>query len=97
MEAIQAANSNAVERHHQSIGQEHLLLALLEAEEGLIPQLWQKMDLSAEDTARKVRNELDKLPRITGSYDPERVYLSSALNSALTAAESRAQTMKDDY
>ena len=97
IEALTTAHNLGVERHHQAIGQEHLLLALLEAEEGLIPELWQKMNLSAKDTAEKVRNELDKLPRITGSYDPERIYLSSALNSALTAAESRAQSMKDDY
>ena len=97
IEALTTAHNIGVERHHQSIGQEHLLLALLEAEEGLIPELWQKMNLSKDDTARKVRSELDKLPRITGSYDPESIYLSSALNSALTAAESRAQAMKDDY
>ena len=97
IEALTTAHNIGVERHHQSIGQEHLLIALLEAEEGLIPELWQKMDISAKDTARKVRNELDKLPRITGTYDPEKVYLSSALNSALTAAEARAQTMRDDY
>ena len=97
IEALTTAHNIGVERHHQSIGQEHLLLALLEADEGLIPELWQKMDLSAKDTAGKMRAELDKLPRITGSYDPEHVYLSSALNSALTAAESRAQAMKDDY
>ena len=97
IEALTTAHNIGVERHHQSIGQEHLLIALLEADEGLIPELWQKMNLSAKDTAEKVRIELEKLPRITGSYDPEHVYLSSALNSALTAAESRAQAMKDDY
>ena len=97
IEALTTAQNLGEERHHQTIGQEHLLLALLEAEEGLIPELWQKMNISAKDTAEKVRNELDKLPRITGSYDAERVYLSSALNAALNAAESRAQTMKDDY
>ena len=97
IEALTTAHNIGVERHHQAIGQEHLLLALLETKEGLIPELWRKMDLSVEDTTCKVRSELDKLPRITGSYDPERIYLSTALNSALTTAESRAQTMKDDY
>ena len=97
IEALTTAHNIGVERHHQAIGQEHLLLALLETKEGLIPELWRKMNLSVEDTAGKVRSELDKLPRITGSYDPERIYLSAALNSALTTAESRAQTMKDDY
>ena len=97
IEALTTAHNIGVERHHQAIGQEHLLLALLETKEGLIPELWRKMNLSVEDTADKVRSELDKLPRITGSYDPERIYLSAALNSALTTAESRAQTMKDDY
>ena len=97
IEALTTAHNIGAERHHQAIGQEHLLLALLETKEGLIPELWRKMNLSVEDTADKVRSELDKLPRITGSYDPERIYLSAALNSALTTAESRAQTMKDDY
>lgn len=97
IEALTTAHNIGVERHHQAIGQEHLLLALLETKEGLIPELWRKMNLSVEDTVGKVRSELDKLPRITGSYDPERIYLSAALNSALTTAESRAQTMKDDY
>ena len=97
IEALTTAHNIGVERHHQAIGQEHLLLALLETKEGLIPELWRKMNLSVEDTTCKVRSELDKLPRITGSYDPERIYLSTALNSALTTAESRAQTLKDDY
>ena len=98
MEALTNANSIGAERHHQSIGQEHLLYALLTAEEGLIPELWRKMGLSPQNTAAKVAAELDKLPQVSGSgYDPERIYISTALDQALTAAEGRAKTMKDDY
>ncbi|MBO4534376.1 MAG: type VI secretion system ATPase TssH, partial [Clostridia bacterium] len=98
MEALQSANSIGVERHHQSIGQEHLLLALLKADEGLVPELWRKMGLDPYVAIGKLEAELGKLPQISGSgYDPERIYISNALDQALNAAEAKATAMKDDY
>ncbi len=98
MEALQDAQRLATEMHHQSIGQEHLLSALLTAQEGLIGELWRKMGLDPDQTLRLVEAQLNKIPQVSGGgYDPERIYISTALDQALTASEKRAEGMKDDY
>ena len=64
LEAIQEAQAVATEYGNQQIEQPHLLLALLETENGLIPQLLTKMGLTAPSFAAAVKNEVQKLPRV---------------------------------
>ena len=67
MEAIQAAQRLAQEEGHQQIEQVHLLLALVEAERGLVPQLLTAMGLTLPSLEAALRKELSKLPRVSGS------------------------------
>ena len=67
LEAIQGAQSLAIEHANQQIEQGHLLLALLRQEGGLIPQLLQKMGVTVESLEAAVAQEVDKLPKVTGA------------------------------
>ena len=98
LEAVQEAQNLAVENNHLQIGQEHLLLALLTQQDGLIPQLLKKMDLDAESVARDARQQVEKLPGVTGpGREAGKIYVSAGMDSALTEAEREAERMKDEY
>ena len=97
LEAMQRAQSMAVAHHHQQLEQVHLLSALLEQENGLVPQLLRKMEVTVESLQSTVNEELRKLPSVTGSREADRVYISVDLERTLTGAEAQAGLMKDDY
>ena len=97
LEAVQLAQSIARENHHQQLEQLHLLAALLEQEGGLTPQLLTKMGRTPESLHGAVNAELGKLPRVSGSREADRFYISQGTDDVLHAAEDQAQTMKDEY
>lgn len=93
LEAIQNAQSVAVEYGNPQIDQQHLLANLLTQEEGLIPQLLQKMDVNVNGLLQGVEAEIKKLPRVSGGQ----TYVSGGLEKTLVAAEKLAENMKDEY
>ena len=96
-EAIQSAQQLMTQNHNPQLEQIHLLGALLQQENGLVPQLLKKMDVTVESLQAAAEAELQKLPSISGSVDFDRVNADSSLVSALNAAENQAKTMKDEY
>ena len=98
LEAVRSAQGIANEHANQQIEQAHLLLALLQQEGGLIPQLLQKMGVTVESLEAAVRREVEKLPKVTGGgRNPEQVYISRAVDDAFNGAEKLADQMKDDF
>ena len=98
LEAIQAAQSLAVEYGNQQIEQPHLLCALVEQEGGFIPQLLANMGLTVESFRAAVRHEVEKLPKVSGSgREADKVYVSGGVDKALNTAVSIASSMKDEY
>ena len=96
--AIQGAQELAVERGNQQIEQEHLLLALLTDEQGFIPQLLSAMGMTVPSFAAAVKAEVEKLPKVSGGgREADKVYVAQDVDRALKAAESAAQSMKDEY
>lgn len=93
LEAIQNAQSMAVEYGNPQMNQQHLLVTLLTQDEGLIPQLMQKMNVNVNGLLQAAENEVKKLPRATGGQ----TYVSSDLEKTLTAAEKLAENMTDEY
>ncbi len=93
LEAIQNAQSMAVEYGNPQMDQQHLLVTLLTQDEGLIPQLMQKMNVDVNGLLQAAENEVKKLPRATGGQ----TYVSSDLEKTLTAAEKLAENMTDEY
>ena len=98
LEAIQRAQSVAVEHANQQIEQAHLMLALLQQEGGLIPQLLRKMGVSEESLDAAVKQEIDKLPKVTGAgREADKYYIARQVDAVFTAAEQLAEQMKDDF
>ena len=96
--AIQGAQDIAVEHGNQQIEQEHLLLALLSDEQGFIPQLLSAMGMTVPSFAAAVTAQVEKLPKVSGGgREAGQVYIAQDVDKALKAAESTAQSMKDEY
>ena len=98
IEALQDAQSIAIENGNQQIGQEHLLLSLAEQQDGLISELVRKMGVSPEAFKAELRSAVDRLPKVSGSgADPDKIYISRETEQALNEAEHNAEKMKDDF
>lgn len=98
MEALQSAQSLAVEYQNQALCHEHLFCALLAQEDGLIPQLLQKMGADAGSVQAAFSEKIAQLPHVTGSgREPDKVYITPELDKALNEAEKTAQRMQDEY
>ena len=93
LEAIQNAQSSAIEYGNPMLDQQHLLLALLQQEDGLIPQLLQKMEVNVNGLTQAVENEVKRMPRVSGGQ----TRVSVDLEKTLTASEKLAENMTDEY
>lgn len=97
-EALAAAQRQAVRLSHQQVDVEHLLLALVEQEQGLAAPILQKAGASRDRLKRGIEQELERLPRVAGqSGGPDQVYVTGRLNRLLTQAEDEAKRLKDEY
>ena len=98
IEAIQRAQSMAIEYGHMQVDQEHLMLALTEDGAALIPQLLGKCGISVDSLRAGLQDSLSRIPRVSGpGRETDKVYISPELDKALTEAEVRARQMKDEY
>ena len=97
-EAFYEAQNMAVKFGHQEVDGEHLALALLTQENGLIPKLIAKMDLPAENIVNSLEMELRKRPRVSGAgQEAGKIYVSQRLSQLLVKAEEEADALKDEY
>ena len=98
LEALQSAQTLAIEHQNMQIEQAHLVYALLGQENGLIPQLLKKMDVDVEGLARAVDGEIARIPGVSGSGRKSgEIYISQEVDAALAQAEKTADKMKDEY
>src|SRR4029077_19057793 len=93
-EAIQAAQSLADQGNHQAIEPEHLLLALLQQQEGVVGPLLAKLGARADALTRQVQAEMDKLPKVKGGG---RQYASPRFEGVINRAWEEAERLKDEY
>jgi ATP-dependent Clp protease ATP-binding subunit ClpB len=97
-EALQSAQTKALRYGHQEADGEHLLLALLEQPEGLIPRLLGRMEVPTEALKAEVERELSRRPRVSGpGVEAGKIYLTKALQQILVRAEDEAKRLKDEY
>ena len=97
-EALQAAQRIAVEYSNNTVEQEHLLAALAQQQDGLIPQMLTNMGTDPNAFAQTALQKVETLPRVTGNgRDPNQIYIGTDLDRALNAAEAQAKQMKDEY
>ena len=97
LEAIQKAQDLAVQNQNSQIEEEHLILALLEQEDSLIKELFNKMGIP-ENFERDIRNKVENDPKmIGGARKADSIYVSQDVDMVLTKSEKIADKMKDEY
>ncbi len=96
-EALQEAQGLALKKGHQQVDVEHLALALLRQEDGLIPRLLKKMDVPLDTFQISLEKELDRRPRVVGGSAAESLTMTRRLALLLTKAEEEARRFKDEY
>ena len=97
-EAFYEAQNIAVRHGHQEVDAENLALALLRQENGLIPRLFDKMNIPVESLAGAIENELNKKPRVSGAgQETGKIYVSQRISKILVRAEDEANGLKDEY
>src|SRR5947209_179245 len=93
-EAVMAAQELAESHSHQQVDAEHLLLALLDQEDGLVPELLRRMGVSLADLHARVTADLERISKV---YGGGQLYMAQSLNRVLKSADDEAKRMKDEY
>ena len=97
LEAIQEAQSIAIENQNAQIEEEHLLLALLNQEDSLIKELLKKINIPQE-FEKELNDKIEGLPKMTGgARQANSIYVSQDVDQVLTNSEKIANKMKDEY
>jgi ATP-dependent Clp protease ATP-binding subunit ClpB len=97
-EALQSAQTKALRYGNQEVDGEHLLLALLEQPEGLVPRLLARMEAPTEALKAEVERELSRRPKVSGpGAEAGKIYLTQRLQQILIRAEDEAKRLKDEY
>ncbi|MGN0609137.1 MAG: ATP-dependent chaperone ClpB [Oscillospiraceae bacterium] len=98
LDAINSAQSTAIEYQNMNVEQEHLLYALLNQENGLIPQLFESIGADSESVKNVLLQKISALPKVTGSgREANTVYISQDVDKCLNEAEKTAKQMRDDF
>lgn len=92
-EAFQRAQEIALGASNQSLEPVHLLAALVEDSEGIVPMIIGKIGGNVSYIKTRVAQEIERLPKVSGGE----TYLSSSLSSVLQQAFREAQQMRDEY
>jgi ATP-dependent Clp protease ATP-binding subunit ClpB len=96
-QALHAAHALSARMSHQQIDNEHLLLALLEQPDGLVPDILIRAGAKPEAIHRKLTADLERRPKVSVSGGGPGIYITQRLEAALAAAEQEARKLQDDY
>ena len=98
LEAINSAQSIAIENQNMQIMPEHLLYALVDQEGGLIPQLFKKMGVDTDNFLALLDGAIGRIPAVSGSgREPDKIYISPVTDKIFNEAERLAGSMRDEY
>ena len=98
LEAVQAAQSIAIENQNMQIMPEHLLYSLVDQEGGLIPQLLKKSGVDTDNMLALLDSAIGKIPAVSGSgREPDKIYISPITDKIFNEAERLANSMRDEY
>ena len=97
MEALQNAQSIAVEYSNQTLQPEHLLYSLLTMQDSLNARLFTKMGVDTGSFAQNLQRKIARMPKVSGSREADKIYISARTDKALNNAEQTAAQMGDEY
>ncbi|OPX84311.1 MAG: Chaperone protein ClpB [Pelotomaculum sp. PtaB.Bin104] len=93
-EVFEAAQQLMVQYSHQQMEEEHLLLGLLGQEEGVVPQILQKLEIDVARLKSQVKTAVERMPKVHGAGG---MYVSSGLSETVELAWKEAERLKDEY
>jgi ATP-dependent Clp protease ATP-binding subunit ClpB len=93
-EAVQAAHDMALNRKNSNMDTYHLLLAMLEQQDGYVPMILKKLEVDTNKLKMDLQNKIASLPSVSGNYQ---IGLSYQLNSVFQKAEQIMKEMNDQY
>ncbi|MBF6302620.1 ATP-dependent chaperone ClpB [Nocardia amamiensis] len=97
-EALQEAQNIATRMSHTEVDGEHLLLALVDQREGLVPRLLEQAGANVDALRSDLERELSRRPKVSGpGATPGQVMITQRLAKLLDAAEREAKRLKDSY
>ncbi|MCH6546526.1 MAG: type VI secretion system ATPase TssH, partial [Deltaproteobacteria bacterium] len=97
-EALQRAQSLAQRRNHQGVDIEHVLAALVESPEGLVPVILRQAGIAMAMVKQELERALNQIPQVSGSSGGlDKIYVTQRLARLLTRAEDEAREWKDEY
>ncbi len=94
-QALYGAQNEAERRQHQQVEPEHLLLALLDQTDGVVPRIVERLGIDLARMRDSVDNALRAFPRL--QMPPTQVYVSPRLKRVLDLAQEEASRLRDDY
>jgi len=95
-DALQNSQELASKKGHQQIDPEHLLYAILEQKDGIIPSMLVKIGVNEGNILSELNEKLDKIPKVSGAGHGD-AYISSRSKELLNQAVKEATQMKDEY
>ncbi|MFC9360505.1 ATP-dependent chaperone ClpB [Rhodococcus sp. NPDC057014] len=97
-EALQEAQNVATRMGHTEVDGEHLLLALVDQQDGLVPRLLEQAGANVDALRSDLERELSRRPKVSGpGATPGQVMITQRLAKLLDAAEREAKRLKDSY
>ena len=97
-EALQAAQEKAIRYSHQELDGEHLLLCLMEQDDGVVPKLVERLGIRPAELRARLEEELERRPKVKGaSTEAGKIYVTQRLNQVLVKAADEAKRLKDEY
>jgi len=96
-QAVTDAQGIARRLSHNEVETWHLFSALLGQENGIVPGLLDKLNVTPAAVQLAVERELERLPKVSGSVDTSKVYVTQSVNAVLTRAEEEAKSLKDEF
>jgi ATP-dependent Clp protease ATP-binding subunit ClpB len=94
-EAIGEAQQIASSYNHQEIKGDHLLLALINQKDGVVPSILQKLEINSEQLKIKLERLLEKIPQVYGETGGQ--HIGNELNNILNTAQQETQKVKDEF
>lgn len=96
-EALQQASKIAQSKGQPQVDLEHLLSSLLAQDPGLALSILRKSNINTDALRKRCDQEIDRLPKVSGSNQDGNIYLAGRLNTILNQSEEEAKKFKDDY
>ncbi len=95
-DALSSAQELVDEYNHQELDVEHIFIALLRQEDGLVPKILHRLDVMPDLVQRRLENSLEKRPKLYGGATAQ-IYITPRTKKMLALARAEAERMKDEY